>query len=187
MLWKMGVKEMQRFPELHTKRLALTSLMTEDRESLFSIFSDPLVTYYDGGKVMKTPKQALHYINAYKDVDSIATTNTIRWAVRLNDSKKMIGTAGFQNWDRTSSKAEIGAILSRDFWRDGYGLEAAEAVISYGFDQMKLHKIYAQTIEENHASVKRLEQLGFDREGRFRDHVYLRDRYYDVLVYSLFK
>ncbi|WP_053216260.1 GNAT family N-acetyltransferase [Guptibacillus hwajinpoensis] len=178
---------MQTFPVLHTKRLTLTALKSEDRDSLLSIFSDPLVTYYDGGKVMKTATQAQHYISAFKDVTSISTTNTIRWGVRLKESMDLIGTAGFQNWDRTSSKAEMGAILSREFWRDGYGLEAAKAVINYGFRHMHLHKIYAQTIENNHAAVKRLEQLGFQKEGTFRDHVYLRKQYYHVLVYSLFQ
>ncbi|WP_347552177.1 GNAT family protein [Pseudalkalibacillus hwajinpoensis] len=180
------VSGLQVFPILESKRLRLTGFEQDDTESLFSIFSDPLVTYYDGGKVMKTSKQALHYINAYKDPSSIATTNTIRWAVRLKETEEMIGTAGFQNWDRTSAKAEIGAILSRDFWSGGYGLEAGEAVIEFGFSKMKLHKIYAQTIKDNKAAVKRLEQLGFNQEGCFRQHVYLRREYHDVLVYSLF-
>ncbi|TKD68782.1 GNAT family N-acetyltransferase [Pseudalkalibacillus hwajinpoensis] len=178
---------MQSFPVLHTNRLTLTALKTDDLDSLFSIFSDPLVTYFDGGKVMKTETQALHYINAYKDVTSISTTNAIRWGIRSKESMDLIGTVGFQNWNRTSSRAEIGAILSRGFWRDGYGLEAAKAVITYGFDHMRLHKIYAQTIEDNRAAVIRLEQLGFQKEGTFRDHVYLRNRYYHVLVYSLYQ
>lgn len=181
------VNALKEFPEIQTERLVLSALKEEDRSSLFSIFADPLVTYYDGGKVMKTSTQALHYIRAFKDTTSISLTNTIRWGVRLKTSNTLIGTAGFQNWDRTSSKAEIGAILSRNYWSGGYGVEAAKAVIAYGFEQMKLHKIYAQTIEDNRAAVKRLEELGFHKEGRFIDHVYLRNQYYHVLVYSLFQ
>jgi len=173
------------FPEIETKRLNLTALKEEDQTSLFSIFSDPQVTYYDGGNVMKTQTQALHYIRAYKDPSSILSTHAIRFGIRLNGSGELIGTAGFQNWDRTSSKAEIGAILSRKYWSGGYGLEAAKAIIHYGFHHIKLHKIYAQTIEDNHSAVKRLEQLDFEKEGHFKDHIYMRNRYYDVVVYSL--
>ncbi|WP_226659551.1 GNAT family N-acetyltransferase [Pseudalkalibacillus hwajinpoensis] len=176
---------MKDFPTIETKRLILTSLKEEDQNSLFSIFSDPNVTYYDGGKVMKTKTQALHYIRAYKDPSSILLTHTIRFGIRLKSSGELIGTAGFQNWDRTSSKAEIGAILSKNYWSGGYGVEAAKAIIDYGFQQMKLHKIYAQTIEDNRSAVKRLEQLGFHKEGHFHDHIYMHRHYYDVVVYSL--
>ncbi|MCA0173371.1 GNAT family N-acetyltransferase [Bacillus sp. RAR_GA_16] len=176
---------MKDFPTIETNRLILTSLKEEDQRSLFSIFSDPNVTYYDGGKVMKTQTQALHYIRAYKDPSSILLTHTIRFGIRLKKSGDLIGTAGFQNWDRTSSKAEIGAILSRKYWSGGYGLEAAKAIIEFGFQQINLHKIYAQTIEDNRAAVNRLEQLGFHKEGHFKDHIYMHSHYYDVVVYSL--
>lgn len=176
---------MNDFPHIETNRLILTALKEEDQTPLYSIFSDPHVTYFDGGKVMKTKTQALHYIQAFKDPASILLTHTIRFGVRLKNSGELIGTAGFQNWDRTSAKAEIGAILSRKFWSGGYGLEAAKAIIDYGFQQMKLHKIYAQTIEDNRSAVKRLEQLSFHKEGHFLDHIYMHQRYYDVVVYSL--
>lgn len=177
---------MDSFPSLITPRLVLTAFHHRDVEPLFSIFSDPLVTHYDTGEIMKTRIQARHYINTFKDPSSIVTTNAIRFAVRLKNTKKLIGTAGLQNWDRTSSKAEIGAVLSREYWRGGYGIEAARAIIDYGFSTLRLHKIYAQTIKDNDSAVKRLEQLGFKREGCFKEHIFLHQRYYDVLVYSLF-
>ncbi|WP_270182527.1 GNAT family N-acetyltransferase [Alkalihalobacillus sp. CinArs1] len=177
---------MDTFPTLLTSRLVLTALHPNDVDALFSIFSDPLVTYYDTGDTMKTRTQANHYINAFKDPSSISTTNSIRFAVRLKSNNQLIGTAGFQNWDRNSSKAEIGAVLSRDYWRGGYGLEAARSIIDFGFSKMRLHKIYAQTIQNNESAVKRLKQLGFKKEGCFKEHIFLHQKYYDVLVYSIF-
>lgn len=184
---KRTVQNMETYPTLLTSRLVLTALHPNDVEPLLAIFGDPLVTYFDTGEIMKTRTQAIHYINAFKDASSIATTNAIRFAVRLKSTNQLIGTAGYQNWDRTSSKAEIGAVLARDYWRGGYGIEAAKSIIDFGFNKMRLHKIYAQTIQNNEPAVKRLKQLGFKKEGCFKEHIFLHQKYFDVLVCSLFQ
>ena len=60
--------------------------------------------------------------------------------------------------------------MAGSHWGLGIASEAARAVIGYGFTTMKLHRIQAHTIADNHRSVQLLERLGFRREGTLREY-----------------
>ena len=71
-------------------------------------------------------------------------------------------------------------------WGQGIASEAAQAVISYGFTTMKLHRIQAHTITDNHRSVRLPERLGFHREGTLREYSLEHDlTFHDSAVYGL--
>jgi len=48
-----------------------------------------------------------------------------------------------------------------NFWGKGYAKEAAKAMLSYGFGDLKLARIMAFVLPQNKASVRILNQLGF--------------------------
>jgi ribosomal-protein-alanine N-acetyltransferase len=72
-------------------------------------------------------------------------------------------------------------------WGQGIASEAARAVIDYGFTTMKLHRIQAHTIADNHP-VRLLERLGFRREGTMREYSLEDDlSFHDSAVYGLLR
>ena len=86
---------------------------------------------------------------------------------------------------RREDVSEIGYILRRDTWGQNLGREAASRVITYGFGEQKLRRIYADVDPENLASVTLLEKLKFRREGHLRaewkTHIGIRDS----LIYGI--
>ena len=58
---------------------------------------------------------------------------------------------------------EIGWIVSESFWRQGFALEAARAVIEWAFDVHCAPHLVALTNEANIASWKLMEKLGMTR------------------------
>lgn len=68
---------------------------------------------------------------------------------------------------------------------EGYATEAMELLLDYAFDTRGLHHVVAQVVDYNDPSQALLERLGFEREGRLREHVYRRGRYCDELQYGL--
>ena len=66
-----------------------------------------------------------------------------------------------------SDEAEVGWTLHRDFWRLGYGTEMGQALLSFGFDTLSLHRIIAHCDSENIASYSVMERIGMRREGLF--------------------
>jgi RimJ/RimL family protein N-acetyltransferase len=52
--------------------------------------------------------------------------------------------------------------------------------------EMRLHRIEARTIADNHRSVRLLERLGFQREGTLREYSWEDDlAFHDSAVYGL--
>ena len=67
----------------------------------------------------------------------------------------------------------------------GYGTEAAAALIDYGFQNLSLHRIWAQAAPENEASLRVLEKLGMTYEGLVRGIVLKDGRWRDAHQYSI--
>ncbi len=65
--------------------------------------------------------------------------------------------------------------------------EALKSVISWGFREMALNRIEAQTHPDNAKSIALLGRLGFAEEGRLRQAAYWASRYHDMLQFSLLR
>lgn len=102
-----------------------------------------------------------------------------KFPIFLRESGEFIGTCGIEPFELDGQlEAELGYRLCLKFWGHGYAKEAAAAVLSYGFGDLKLAKIMAFVLPQNRASVKILEQLGFWYLRDFM-HADLSHRLYD--------
>ena len=173
------------FPELKTERLIFRQLVHEDEDAIFKLRSDERVNTFLTRSEYKTSKEAGIFIN--KINKNVANAESIYWGIALQSDNKPIGTICLWNIQRENYRAEIGYELSPDFWGQGIMNEAIARVIDYGFDNMKLHSIQADTHPDNSRSIKLLEKNGFVLEGRFRESEYFNGKFSDRTVYSLLK
>ncbi|SCL16890.1 GNAT family N-acetyltransferase [Micromonospora inyonensis] len=81
--------------------------------------------------------------------------------------------------------AKLGYAISADHWGHGYASDAARTIVSYGFRELKLHRITAAIGPDNAASIAVAERLGMQYEGRLRDHVFTNGAWRDSLLYSI--
>ncbi|GHJ43954.1 N-acetyltransferase [Catellatospora sp. TT07R-123] len=79
---------------------------------------------------------------------------------------------------------ELGYAIRKDRWRQGYTAEAAQLMLKFGFGALGLHRIQAACGPANVASQALLDRLGFEYEGRMRDHVFTNGTWRDSLLYS---
>jgi RimJ/RimL family protein N-acetyltransferase len=110
------------------------------------------------------------------------------YAVVLKDTGKVIGGCGINT---SEDKSEIGWILHRDYWKQGYGVEMGSALLKFGFEELNLHRIIARCDSENYGSFRVMEKIGMRREGVFiesRPANKLSDKKYsDELAYAILK
>jgi len=99
--------------------------------------------------------------------------------------KELLGSVSLRRHDRGC--AELGYWLGAEAWGTGYATEAAEALVDFGFGDMRLSRIDAQVIIGNDASCRVLEKLGMTSEGIRRAHVRKGKRMHDVAVYGLLR
>lgn len=115
----------------------------------------------------------------------ISQEQNILGIITLKDGKP-IGTVAFLNHDAVNQKAELRKLIGDpDHRGKGYGKEATEYWIRYGFEILKLKKIYLNTTETNFHNIKINEELGFKVEGILRDEILMDGIPHDVLRMGL--
>ena len=146
---------------LETKRLIIGHFTCADIYMWASIEADPLVRKFVDGKCLSR-EEAGHYVKM--NMDSYAVNGFGRFAVRSKTSKRLIGMCGFLRQDE---EIDFGYRYSAETWGKGIGYEAANKVLNYGLEHLKLKKICAGVAIENIPSIKILEKLGFEFEKNF--------------------
>ena len=86
---------------------------------------------------------------------------------------RLVGTVNLEV-DAANQSAMLGYAIGRDHWGQGIALEAARAVVSWGFQALSLAKIWASTDARHRRSRRVMEKLGMTHEGTLRAH--RRDR-----------
>jgi RimJ/RimL family protein N-acetyltransferase len=86
------------------------------------------------------------------------------------------------NIDWQSRRAEIGWDVFKEFRRKGYGKKLVTAGVTFAFKLMNLHRLDAQILVTNEASLKCAEAAGFIIEGRQRQVVLKEGKYIDNLI-----
>ncbi len=104
-------------------------------------------------------------------------------AVRPADDE-LAGYIAIKSIDRTHEEGELGFMIDARHAGQGYITEAAERVLAFAFDDLRLNRICAYNMVRNPASGRVLSKLGFQQEGRLRQRVKKWGIYEDVLLWS---
>jgi RimJ/RimL family protein N-acetyltransferase len=148
--------------QLETKRIILRDFMVEDFYDLHEILGDE--------EVMKYLEPAYDKVKTENFLNDFCINRNPKgaFAATLKENGKLIGYILFKPIDEAEIY-EIGWIFNKDYWRKGYAFEICSRLISYGFEDMKLHKISAETIDKE-KSIPLMEKLGLKLEGMQRKH-----------------
>ena len=152
---------MHPFPTLQTSRLVLREITQDDARDIFEIYSCAEVVRYYDCDTYESIQTALDLIqswaaNCSKDV-------AIRWGISEKGNGKIIGTCGFNFWNKQYSSSPLGYDLLPSYWNKGIITEAVKEILRFGFEGMKLNRVQAITFPENVPSSRVLEKLGFQR------------------------
>lgn len=161
--------------ELLTERLLLRPFCLDHLDRLAEIHSDPLVMRFLGGRT-RDRAETLTRLET-----NIRTWNEHGFGMFAAFDKTtgvMIGRCGLAYLDNTP-EIEVGYMLARDFWGQGYATEAARACLRFGFVDRAMSRIVAVANPENKASRHVIEKLGmrFEKNAHFYEN--------DVVYYSL--
>lgn len=172
------------FPTLETRRLRLREMVPADSPALFAIHSDDTAMRWFGTDPMLALKDAEKLVEVFAAWRKLPNPGT-RWGLELKSSGQLIGSCGLFKWNRGWRSCALGYELAQSCWGQGLMQEALDCTLAWGFSTMELNRIEAQVHPENTASIKRLETLGFVREGLLREAGYWRGSHRDLVQFSL--
>ena len=172
-------------PTLETERLLLRKITPADEADVFAYGSDPEVSKY----MPWEPHQSLEDTRAYLATvfERYRQHTPGPWGIVHKGDAKLIGTCAYHDWQRNDRRAEIGYVLSRSYWGQGYMAEATRAIIAFGFREMNLNRVQAMCDVPNIGSARVMEKIGMRFEGVLREYFFEKGRYIDLKLYSILR
>jgi RimJ/RimL family protein N-acetyltransferase len=170
--------------QIETERLILREFRDDDLPVMLAYWNDPLHQRYNPDF---PDREGFVHDLVRMFIESQTEQPRRKWqlAVVVKADDRMIGNCGIRINDPDLGEANIGYELTPDAWGTGYATEAATAIVRFGFEDLGLHRIWAECVTDNTGSVRILEKLGMRREAHFREHQYYRDRWWDTLIYAI--
>ena len=169
---------------IETERLIIRPWTKEDAPSAFKNWAaDPLVQVPLAEPVYENQEAVEALIERY--MAAFETEGKYRWAVELKQTGECIGLIAFFFLNPVNEHGEIEYGLGREYWGKGLITEAAKAVIKFGFETLKLHRIQVSYKEYNKASFRVIQKCGFTYEGVYREYYKEGAGYVSRIFYSM--
>ncbi len=172
------------FPTLDTERLNIRVLTAADYKRIFQDASEEerLALFQDRKEELELEK------SRYAGGMTTFNRSFVVFHLLEKSSGTLIGSVSYHTWAFDHFRAEIGYGLNDDNYKQkGYMHEALQAILAYGFREMKLNRIEALIGPENLASQGLVKKLGFRYEGNLREHYLKNGKFEDSWAYSLLK
>lgn len=155
---------------LETDRLALREMTDGDFPALCRMLQDPEVMYA--------------YAHAFPDWEAQEWLERQQmryrrdgfglWAVVEKFTGRMVGQCGitWQSLGDGRQVPEVGYLLEKAAWHQGYATEAAIACRDYAFTVLGFEEVYSIIRDSNLASQAVARRNGMEERGRFVKHYY---------------
>ena len=165
------------------ERVYLSPMNIDDVNKYVEWVSDPLVSDGMGSSSnllnIFSEKEFLN--NALKDGDKC-------FAIVLLENDKLIGNCSIYINDKIRFSGEIGIFISDSNYRcNGYGREALNLLLDYGFNYLNLNNIYLEVISFNEIAINCYKNIGFRETYRYRENYFLNGKYYDTIYMKILK
>ena len=148
---------------LETDRLILRRLLPDDLDRLFALYSDPEIRRYfpEGTLTYEETKEELEwFLNGHPKHPQLGL-----WATMHKDSDQFIGRCGLLPWTiEGRNEVEVAYLIAKEYWGQGLGTEAAQAILQYGFGQLGLSRLICMIDPSNKASRRVAEKIGMTLE-----------------------
>ena len=177
------LEERKYFKKLIGDRIYFSPISLEDTEEYLDMVNEIKVSVglgcivYTGIVDFESEKEVLSSLKKGKN-----------FAVRLLENNELLGNIGFNSIGEIHRTAEIGIMLGNPkYQRKGYGMEALNLLLDYGFSFLNLRNIYLKVFEYNEAAYNLYKKAGFREVGRLRKAVEIMGKTYDEIIMDMLK
>ncbi len=171
--------------EIVTERIKLRLIDLSDLESIHNLHSLPETDAYNALGIPETIEETKTVIEPWILENQLNEIKNYTFAIDNKLNGTFMGLFGLKLGNKKYKRAEVWYKIHSDYWNKGYATESLRAILNFGFETLKLHRIEAGCAVENTASFKVLEKAGMIREGRLRQVLPLKSGWSDNFEYSI--
>ncbi|AHN20580.1 GNAT family N-acetyltransferase [Lysinibacillus varians] len=112
--------------------------------------------------------------------------NTIMFAIVELATEKLIGACGLCYIDWVNRNADFSIYIGKNnlYIDASFAIEAAQLMEKYGFEELNLHRLWAEIYSIDEAKIKFFKELEFTQEGRFKDTHWTEGKWVDSVYYG---
>ncbi|MFK7780728.1 GNAT family N-acetyltransferase [Psychroserpens sp.] len=142
-----------------TERLVLSKITVDDASFLLELMNTSGWLKYNGDRNVKTLDQARNHIEN-NQLKCYQTYGYGYYKIQIKDENlKSIGTTGLLKRNNLEH-VDIGFSLLPEYYKKGYGFEAATAIVKLAKNTFNIKTLSAITLPINKPSIHLLEKLG---------------------------
>ncbi len=175
----------QRMPIIRGERVYLRSTERSDVPTFVRWFNDGETLAYIG---MRAPMSEAGEEQWFTEMTAREGKDAYHFVMCRLEDDKPIGTIGLFNIDHLNGSAGIGITIGeKELWGQGYGTDAMNALLDFGFGQLRLERMWLEVHDFNERGRRSYEKSGFVLEGVERHAIYKMGRFIDVLLMSILR
>ncbi|MDX3024979.1 GNAT family N-acetyltransferase [Streptomyces acidiscabies] len=166
------------------QRLLLRELTVDDVDAVFTIYGNSEATEHLSFEP-RTREQVGQIVARSIGSATAEPRSEYALAVVERDTADLIGFGRLALDPHQPQAATFGFALRPDTWGVGYGVETVRLLLSLGFDDLGLHRIWGARSPLNEASAKTMTAAGLTEEGVIREHIQKAGQWRDSIVHSI--
>ncbi len=147
--------------------------------------SQPLSVLHNPLQPLTKQQIARMLASAGSDLSNLKKHETYRWFVALD--AEIVGNVSLKNISHSMGYAEIGHGIAEEFHGRGIATAAVRLLVDKVFKETSLRKLLAFVHDQNRASCRVLEKLGFRQEGFLREHYVINGQSVNEILYGLLR
>src|SRR5262245_49725514 len=125
-----------------TSRLVLREFVLEDWPAVLAYQSEPeYLRYYHWTE--RTADDVQAFVQRFLDWQHDDPRYRYQLAVTFQETGELIGNCGLRLEHPGAMEGDIGYELAPAHWGNGYATEAARSMVAFGFEELRLHRIWA--------------------------------------------
>lgn len=166
---------------LHGNLVSLMKIRDEDTDSLVKWRNSAHVKENLYSQEDVTPEQHREWLRTKVD-----SGQCVQFVIYSKHDKVPVGTTFLKNIEAYHSRAEFGIFIGElGYLGKGLGGDATRLIVKYGFEELKLNKIYLTVFEHNYPAIRSYESVGFRRTGLMSEEYRRNDKWLDVVYMEI--
>ncbi|MFC5528829.1 GNAT family N-acetyltransferase [Cohnella yongneupensis] len=167
-------EQLDAFPTIETNTLRLRQITTRDAGDLYGFYSGRDFTKYLDWDGPSSIDECIGMINHWNE--RFQHNLLIPWGISTRYSPILIGTIMVMPMKGTFADVPrfpltLSYDLREEYWNSGVMTEGLTAALDYTKQHLGPHRIQAEVVPENVASLKLLQKLGFQQEGLLKHYL----------------
>jgi len=169
---------------LEGRSVRLRAYRKEDVELAWKYINDPEVKSY----LVPGIPFPMTLEEEYKWYENLSSSkDTYNFAIERIEDGQYIGGCGINEVNWKNSYAYVGIFLGKPYWSKGYGTEAMKLLLRFIFEEMNLNKVLLNVYSFNERALRSYEKCGFVVEGRLREQIFRKGKYYDEIIMGILR